>query len=139
MVAYLEAPGYGHAPPDANYFRQGVTLLDSPLVKAASEAAARAGKLEAGRPGEALALYEQAALYAPLADNGQAASAEVTAKADTLRSEYAAAVSAAESAIAAGDRPAAAKALAEVRRWSPGSADDVKRLTAAMREMSRKP
>ena len=138
-VAYLEAPGHGHHPPDADYFGRGVALLDSPLVAAASDAAARAGKLEASRPGQALALYEQAALYAPLAEDGQDAAADVKAKADGLRTKYAAAVSAAEAAIEAGDRPAAAKALAEVRRWSPLSADDVKRLTAAMRDIGKRP
>ena len=138
-MAYLEAPNHGHHPPDADYFGRGVALLDSPLVAAASEAAARAGNLEKVKPAEALALYEQAALYAPLAEDGVAAAADVKAKADALRARYAQAVAAAESAVTAGDRPAAAKALAELRRWSPRSADDVKRLTAAIRNIGKKP
>ena len=131
MVAYLEKPGHGHQQPDADYFRRGVALLDSPLVAAAAETAGRAAKLEPRRPGEALALYDRAAAHGSLDGDASAAAA----RADELRGRLAEAVAAVESAVDAGDRRAAAAALRDLRRWTPAADAEVERLTAAIRGM----
>ena len=131
MAAYVEQEGLGHTFPDAEHFARAVELLDSPLVNAAGEAAGRAAKLEANRPGEALALYERAALHGSL---GEGDAGEFKAKAGALREELAAAVAAAEAAVESGDRREIAKSLRDLRRWSPAADADLGRLTQAARE-----
>ena len=131
MAAYIEQEGLGHSFPDAEHFARAVELLDSPLVNAAGEAAGRAAKLEKSRPGEALALYERAALHGSLGTDGES---PASAKAAELREEMAQAVAAAKAAVESGDRREIAKSLRDLRNWSPASDADVERLTKAARE-----
>ena len=138
MIAYVEQPGLGHTFPDAEHFEKAVALLDSPLADAAAEALARAEGLEAGRPGEALALYRRAAAHAGLDPDGADAAETAGAKAANLEADLASAVAQVESEIEAGELPAAAKALRDLRRWSPASDAEAERLTAALREARRR-
>ena len=138
QIAYLEEPGHGHAPPSPDFFRKGVALLDSPLVASAAGDLARAAKLEKTRPGEALALYERGSSHAALSPDGKAAADDARAKAEAMRKDYAAAVAAVEAAIASGDKVAAAKALRDLRQWSPVADADAQRLTVAMRDAQKR-
>ena len=138
MIAYVEQPGLGHGFPDAGHFEEAVALLDSPLAQAAAEALARAETLEAGRPGEALGLYRRASLHAGLAPDGDDAAATARAKAANLSADLAAAVAEAEAKIDAGEIPAAARALRDLRRWSPAADAEVGHLAAALRNARRR-
>ena len=122
-VTYFEQDGAGHADMSDENFEKGLVALDAPLAAEVPLKLKQAESfLKQNRPGQALALCQQAASVAPGTEECQKSQARF----DELLKDYQRELAQTQAAVDAGDRVKANAAIAAfIRLYAPWSNDDV--------------